>query len=152
MKRAAEESQVPEVPEVPEVEEGASHRFKVVEPDNLIVGQQYRIHLKGTSYERDKLGIYNYRDPAHNYPVFNKINDLNTTNGKRFSHDTPIRYPPERCIFFESGKTIVAEKIFGPRGLPHLLLNGFGGSRPVKRRTIRRRRIHRTVKRRNKAI
>jgi hypothetical protein len=148
MKRAVEEAEE-EIPQVPEVEEGPMHRFKVVDHTNLILGQQYRIHIDGQSYERDRLAIYIGRDAAHNHPVFNKINGFDPETGKRFSHDTPIRFPTTYCIFFESGKTITAHKIFDPRGLPPQLLNGYGGtkrSRPIKRRTNRRRRIHRTVK------
>jgi hypothetical protein len=137
--------------EVEAVEEGPAHRFKVVEPDNLIVGQQYRIHLRENSAESDKLGIYTGRDPAHNFPIFNMINGADP-DGKRFSHDTPIRFPPTRYIFYESGKTIIAHKVLDPRGLPYSMLNGRGGSRPIKRRTIRRRRRHRTVKRRHVSI
>lgn len=154
MKRHAEAAaEVAEVEAQAEQVEGPAHRLKVVEPDNLIVGQQYRIHVKGTSYERDRLGIYIHRDPANNNPVFTKINERSLdTDGQRFTHNTPIRFPPSHCIFFESGKTITAQKMLDPRGLPPELLNGFGGSRPIKRRTIRRRRIHRTVKRRNIAV
>jgi hypothetical protein len=153
MKRQAEAAEeVAQVAQVEPVEEGPSHRFKVVDPANLIVGQQYRIHVNGTSYERDRLGIYISRDPGHNFPVFDKINRVTPRDVRIFSHDALFRFSPETCTFFESGKTIKAHKVFEPRGLPPQLLNGYGGSRPVKRRTVRRRRIHRTVKRRHVAI
>lgn len=145
MKRAAEE--VAEVAAA-EIEEGPRHRLKVVDSTNLILGQQYRIHINGQSYERDRLAIYVGRDEAHNHPLFNQINGYDPEKGNRFKHNITIRFPPTRCTFFESGNTIKAQKVFDPRGLPPQLLDGYGGSRPVKRRTNRRRRIHRTVKQR----
>jgi len=152
MKRQAEAAEEVEEVAAEPVEEGPAHRFKAVEPDNLIVGQQYRIHVYGQSDERDRLGTYIGREAAHNNPVFNNINSFDPENGKRFFHSRPFPFPPTRCAYFESGKTIKAHKILDPRGLPHSLLNGYGGSRPIKRRTIRRRRRHRTVKRRHVAI
>ena len=134
------------------VEEGPDHRFKVVNPDNLILGQQYRIHVNGHSYERDRLGIYIGREPAHNNPLFNQINGVDPEDGTRFKHNIPIPFPPTYCIFFEAGKTIKADKVLTPRGLPYSMLNGYGGSRPIKRRTNRRRRIHRSVKQRNISV
>lgn len=118
----------------------------------MIVGQQYRIHINGQSEERDRLGTYIGRDAAHNHPRFNQINSFDPENGKRFNISVAIRFPQTRCIFYESGKTIKEHKVFDPRGLPHSLLDGFGGSRPIKRRTNRRRRIHRSIKRRNISV
>jgi hypothetical protein len=111
--------------------------------DIFIPGQQYRIHTKKQSYDNDKLGIFVRRN-VHGYPTFNNVNMRDPESGKRHKQDdkTPISFPSTTHHFYKSGKAIAAAKVLESHGVQPFMLNGYGGSRRIKRRRIR------TVKRR----
>jgi hypothetical protein len=130
-----------------------AQRFKAVAPANLKIGKQYRINQNGHPHETDRLGVYIGVDPVYNNPRFDDINAFDVAANKRTvtKTDTGIRFPQTYFTYYESGKTIWENKFHEHKGVSMYLLHGYG-SGPVKRRTIRRRRRHRTIKRRYVAI
>lgn len=127
-----------------------------VEPRVLVVGEIYRIHNigHGQNYQNDTIGTLQqlgkgqYSAEITYFPAFNNINNVNPNGNRnrRINKTTLISYPSTSYTYFKSGKTITKDKIADLLGMPPQSLYGYGRSRPVKRRTNRRRRVHRSVK------
>jgi hypothetical protein len=129
---------------------------KIVLPEELVPGEIYRIHLNqfGEHRERDSLGTFNemgLHGNARFYKVYTAYED-----GERIRRPTvpemPMYYSPDLYTFYKSGKTIIKDRVSNALGIPKKELYGYGGSRPIKRRSVRRRRVHRSIKRRNKSV
>jgi hypothetical protein len=125
-----------------------------VNPEDLVPGEIYRIHLNqlGEHYERDSLGTFNEMG-LHGNARFNKVYRA-YEDGERIRRptvpDMPMYYSPTLYTFYKSGRSIVLENL-DIGNIPSKLFNGYGGSSPIKRRSVRRRRVHRSIKRRNKS-
>jgi hypothetical protein len=132
-----------------------------VNPQDLVVGEIYRIHRigDGQNYQNDTIGTLKhlgtgqYSAVITYFPAFNKINNAypDGVRNRTIPPNTLIPYPSTLHTYFKSGKTIVLENL-DIGNIPSKLFNGYGGSSPIKRRSVRRRRVHRSIKRRNKSV
>ena len=133
-----------------------------VNPQDLVVGEIYRIHRigDGQNYQNDTIGTLQhlgtgqYSAVTTYFPAFNRINNAypDGVRNRTINENTLIPYPSTLNTYYKSGNTIKKDKVSDAKDIPEKILYGYGGSSPIKRRTVRRRRVHRSIKRRNKSV
>jgi hypothetical protein len=110
----------------------------------LIPGTQYRIHRKGTSHDKDKLGKFKKYGP-HGVlsPVFHELNISDPKKTKRYNVSADIVMPTSLHEFYVSGKTKLLNKISDKKGIPTGLIDSFVSKKAGSRNLTRRRKPNR---------